>query len=92
MYSVMLYNVLCVLLLCFCVCVICFLTLTKCVRAVGVHRVKLYVMFCVLVCDMSDVRVCGWFVILCVLLYSVCLCVFACMCDCGVCVVAYVFV
>ena len=58
----------------------------------GVHRVKLYVMCCALVCGMLNVRV--WLVcdFLCGIVWCVKMRVFACVCDCSVCCFAYVVV
>ena len=54
---------------------------------VAVYVCVLSVVFCVL-CN-----VCGLFVVECEMLYGLCCGVVVfCMCDCGVCVVAYVFV
>ena len=71
----MLCSILCVLLV-LCVCVFCFLTLSKCVCALWVHNVKLYVMCCVIVCDMCNVIVC----LVCDFLCGIVWCVFVCVC------------
>ena len=82
---------LCALLLFMCVSVFCFLTLITCLCGLRVHRVIAYVMFCVLVCDLLNVRVCSACVC-CVVLYGVCVCVCLLVCVVVFFLFAYVFV
>ena len=67
-----------------CVRVFCFLTLITCLCGLRIHRVIVYVMFCVLVRDLLNVLVC-LACVCCVVLYGVCLRVFACVRGCFFC-------